>query len=973
MKNRFKKELHILVVAALTVICLAGCADDRNALSNPTVSPYPTAAPKAAQLFENGGIYISEVAFAKDENEFFVELSNTRNASVFLEDIAINGVGLEKLQVKANGCLALSKDNLSDSEFAAVFTDEIILTVNGKEADRLKKPENLPDGVSLGRTDEKSETLFFLTATPGRKNGGSTVKDLNTLLAGFTVRINEIMGKSRFFVIDEDGDAVDWVELKNTGKEAVNLANIGISDDFEKPFKFLIPEITLGPGECLLICLSGKEKEYNADSPYLHAPFKLGEDEGLVLTNKYGFTIDKAENIILHDNLSFGRTSDDAKWQLIPLPTPGRENGTIGFDSFEEYENGQTKTIIVSEVCAVSSDNVAGLPAEDWIELKNVSDEAVNLYGYRLSDDIRELDKFVFPDVSIAPGGYLVLNAGAQASQVPGKLNTGFKMGSSGSTVYLTDSEGYPVDIFETGAQRANVSSGQRYENNKTVREFYTSPTRGKQNSAGKSGYATNVVITSDTTNITAESHTVTLSSMLPGGKIYYTLDGSTPTVKSKLYSEPFTVTESCVVKAINVQEGLVDSAVATRTFLCDGKEHTLAILCISSDPAGLFSEASGIFATGNRPLGEYPYFNANYWRDWQRNCTFEFFENGEQRIAFDASMKMYGQYTRARESKSFSVNLKDACGPKSVYYPFFGENGVKEFSNFVIRSAGQDQSQTMIHDAFIARSVIHAMDIDVQDERPVALYINGQYMGLYFIREKINEKFIENRSGIKEDNLDAIRANDMAETGDTVRLKELISYIRTHDMSTPEALEYIEMNVDLEEWMNYWIVETYFGNVDSGNIRRYAAKDNSVRWRWVLYDMDMALEKYEWKNDLFSHILNPVGHGTEDMFYTYLTYNLLAVNPVSRDRFLKKYAEMMKNVLNPERLVPICRDYVEEIRSEMVYHCEIKKEINYAQWDRDTSNLVNKILVERHDIVKQQIQKNFKLSDEEMKALFGE
>ena len=63
------------------------------------------------------------------------------------------------------------------------------------------------------------------------------------------------------------------------------------------------------------------------------------------------------------------------------------------------------------------------------------------------------------------------------------------------------------------------------------------------------------------------EAQTVTLSCETDGASIYYTLDGSTPTAESTLYSAPFTVSENTTVKAIGIKEGLTNSAVSTATF----------------------------------------------------------------------------------------------------------------------------------------------------------------------------------------------------------------------------------------------------------------------------------------------------------------------------------------------------------------------------------------------------------------------
>lgn len=67
----------------------------------------------------------------------------------------------------------------------------------------------------------------------------------------------------------------------------------------------------------------------------------------------------------------------------------------------------------------------------------------------------------------------------------------------------------------------------------------------------------------SDSPVVTCVDNVVTITAE-EGATIYYTINGDTPTVDSDVYSEPFTITESCTVNAIALIEGKVQSPVSS-------------------------------------------------------------------------------------------------------------------------------------------------------------------------------------------------------------------------------------------------------------------------------------------------------------------------------------------------------------------------------------------------------------------------
>jgi hypothetical protein len=82
-------------------------------------------------------------------------------------------------------------------------------------------------------------------------------------------------------------------------------------------------------------------------------------------------------------------------------------------------------------------------------------------------------------------------------------------------------------------------------------------------------------------------AQTVTISSTTPSAQIYYTTDGTTPTISSQLYSGPISVSASETIRAITVASGLTTSTVGS------------AIYTIASQSATpTFTPASGTYAS---------------------------------------------------------------------------------------------------------------------------------------------------------------------------------------------------------------------------------------------------------------------------------------------------------------------------------------------------------------------------------------
>lgn len=105
-------------------------------------------------------------------------------------------------------------------------------------------------------------------------------------------------------------------------------------------------------------------------------------------------------------------------------------------------------SVVISEVMALNRKTVLDEDRQlsDWIELYNASGEAVNLNGWSLTDDPQKLKKWVFPEVKIGAGEYLLVFASGKNRRQPDReLHTNFKLNTSGDYLALVQSDGRTI------------------------------------------------------------------------------------------------------------------------------------------------------------------------------------------------------------------------------------------------------------------------------------------------------------------------------------------------------------------------------------------------------------------------------------------------------------------------------------------------------------------------------------------------
>lgn len=785
------------------------------------------------------------------------------------------------------------------------------------------------------------------------------------------VIINEYCSKNTAVIYDGDGDYCDWVELYNTSGKPFTLFGYFLSDDETNKKKWAFPENTvIEPDAYLLVFLSGKDRV--SENGELHASFKLGgDDKILALYSGKGKAADIVEITKLKENTSYGRSLDASGFFYFAKPTPGAANSTTGFEKLSMEIPIADREVYISEVSAAYETGNRDKTLYDWIELYNNTDKPVSLKGYGLCKSLAGT-VHIFSSLSIPARTYATVYASGKetANKKKSDIYAPFTVDSSGEDLYLLRPDGTIVDTFSTGKLRIGVTSGR---SGGDMRFFYSQPTPGKANSAQKyTAYAAAPVFSPDSATASA-GDSVALSTKTKGAQIRFTTDGSDPKPNSQLYTAPITLNKTVTVRAAAFSDGLLRSDIASATYII-GREHTLPVVCISSDPDGLFGYKNGILANGpGYKAGEFPYVGANFWKDWEREACVEYFVNGKKELEFTAGIMVFGQYSRAYDQKSLSIHLRDSYGTNEITYPFFKGNPITTVSDLVLRAGGQDQSKTKIRDAF-CREVIeghtHNASMDFQ---PVALYINGQYWGYYDLREKINESYFETHENINKDAVDIVKGDSIELSGTIGRYMDMIRYMKSHDITKPDVYNYVTTQMDVDNYIDFLITEIFFCNTDTGNIKFYRGYDNGDKFKWVIFDMDSTLSSASINGGYNSMwgLFNPEGHGSGYNFSTYLQRTLLK-NDTFRQKFINRYAELLNTAFLTDRMTSVLDGILSEIDPEIKNASTKWTDDKYGDWKTESAFL-RSIVSKRREKAVQEFRKFFQFSDEQMSELFPE
>ncbi len=726
------------------------------------------------------------------------------------------------------------------------------------------------------------------------------------------------------------GSFRDVVEIHNTSKETVSTAGWYLSDGGD-PYTFALPEQSLAPGAYMVVACSREETGF-ALSPG-EALRLLAPDGKWASRVQYSSTT--GQSILL---------ADEGLYRAGPVSL-GFENTDSGVSAFgaANVPGG----LRISELMSANASYLKGSYGKtcDWIELYNASGDTVNLKDYALSTDSGTPGEHVLPDKTLAPGAYCVLLLSEKSITVSGYNRLPMNLSASGECVYLSRGAEI-VDYAILPALPTDMAYGR--ENSTGAFACLAEPTPGSVNTAA-------VEISTQPTATAQGVYEGTVDvTLTAGGTVYYTTDCSFPTQNSTPYTAPIRLDKTTVIRAVSYEPGKQPSEVVDLTYVVNGG-HSLPVVSLVAEPDDLWSEEKGIYATGPNASPVNPHYGANYWQNWEKKANISLFELDGTGFSLDCGLSIFGAYSRAYEKKAFSLNFRDYYGEGALDYPLFGDEGLQSYEAFILRCGGQDTFVARMRDVLITSLVADQTTVAVQKYRPVVLYINGQFWGVYYIREKANENYV---AGNYNADVKDVTLMEMNGSGS---YRELVDYAHTHDLSKQEHYDYVASQMDIENYTDFMIAQMYIANIDLENIRFFKTPD--IKWTWLFYDTDLSFS-----NDNFNTVkdfTNPSGTGGTGAVSTKLI-NALLKNPEFRENFLRRMAWQIENIWSVENVTARVNEIEAMIDADMKLDCE-RWGKSHSSW-KGSLRYLREFPMYRNQKLPKFVQEYFGLSDAQMK-----
>jgi len=463
---------------------------------------------------------------------------------------------------------------------------------------------------------------------------------------------------------------------------------------------------------------------------------------------------------------------------------------------------------------------------------------------------------------------------------------------------------------------------------------------------------------------------------------VRYTTNGTTPNAASNLYEQPlwldqnlysrsdiYTILTSppdlfylpdSVLHCIVIRAAVFDendscmSKTFTHSYLIrdlDNIDTQLPMLSLCADSLDLFDYETGILVPGAHWDSTAPHNTGNYYqrgREWERLVNVEYYEpNDTACINQCCGLRTHGAISRIYAAKGLKIYAREEYGKKRFKHKFFDDTPIESFKHLVLKAFAVFWPHSGTNNYLSTQLALH-LGIEGAHSRPIVVFLNGEYWGVYFLQEKTDERYLENHLDVNLNNCNIIENwYGKVDYGNNHNFLEMMNWLSQTDLTDDDNYETLCQLIDMDNFIDYVILETYIGNWDwpGNNMRCWQVDDGP--WRWIFFDGDYAFIREDF--DAFDNLMYTGPQTGSNNTQATLMFRKLMTNPHFVDRFSLRLNELCHGPLQYDSIAPLFQSITQTLEPEVNRQVNrFGRPLSFEAW-RYGNSLVDQYLQQRN------------------------